>query len=56
MPQVLCWPRDDPNAIIDRAVSALSAGELVALPTDAGTELACSALHPQALTRLVALT
>ena len=52
MPQVMCWPREDPNAIIDRAVAALTAGELIALPTDTGTELACSAMHAEAMARL----
>src|SRR5712664_3778603 len=55
MPQVMYWPREDPNAIIDRAVAALSAGELIALPTDTGTNLACSAVHPEALARLMTL-
>jgi protein-tyrosine-phosphatase/tRNA A37 threonylcarbamoyladenosine synthetase subunit TsaC/SUA5/YrdC len=51
----MSWQRDDPSAIIDRAVSALAAGELIALPSDTGCEVMCSALHSDAVTRLTTL-
>src|SRR5439155_23223686 len=48
--------RDGRTPRIERPASRLCARLLIALPTDAGTELACSAHHPEALTRLRALT
>src|SRR5262249_39682259 len=53
MSHVMSWQRDDPSAIIDCAVSALAAGELIALPSDTGCEVMCSASHSNAVTRLM---
>jgi protein-tyrosine phosphatase len=47
---------EDPRDAVHRAVAALARGGVVALPTDAGYQLACGALHDEAVTRLRALT
>lgn len=46
---------DDPRDAIHRAVAALSAGKIVAIPTETVYGLAASALCPDAVTRLIEL-
>ena len=43
---------EDPRDVVHRAVEALSAGKIVAIPTETVYGLAASALHPQAVERL----
>ncbi len=53
MPQVLDWQNAaDPRDIVRRAVEALSAGQIVAFPTETVYGLAASALVPEAVERL----
>src|SRR5579871_6689638 len=52
MPEVLDWQRDNPRAVLQRAVEALSEGSLVAFPTETGYHLAAAALHTDAVARL----
>lgn len=47
---------DDPRDAVHQAVAALARGGVVALPTDCCYHLACSALRPEAVTRLRALS
>ncbi len=44
---------DDPRDIVHQAVEALSAGKIIAIPTETVYGLAASALHPEAVKRLV---
>ena len=44
---------EDPRDIVHRAVAALADGKIVALPTETVYGLAASALHPQAVERLL---
>ena len=46
---------DDPRDAIHRAVAALSAGKIVAIPTETVYGLAASALCPEAVSRLIEL-
>jgi protein-tyrosine phosphatase len=43
---------EDPRDVVHRAVEALSAGKIIAIPTETVYGLAASALHPQAVKRL----
>ena len=43
---------EDPRDVVHRAVEALSAGKIIAIPTETVYGLAASALHPQAVERL----
>lgn len=47
---------DDPRDAVHQVVAALAQGEVAALPTETCYHLACSALRPEAVTRLRALT
>ena len=44
---------EDPRDIVHQAVEALSAGKIIAIPTETVYGLAASALHPEAVKRLV---
>lgn len=44
---------EDPRDVVHRAVEALSAGKVIAIPTETVYGLAASALHPAAVQRLV---
>jgi tRNA threonylcarbamoyl adenosine modification protein (Sua5/YciO/YrdC/YwlC family) len=44
---------EDPRDVVHRAVEALSAGKIIAIPTETVYGLAASALHPDAVKRLV---
>ncbi len=44
---------EDPRDVVHRAVEALSAGKVIAIPTETVYGLAASALHPAAIERLV---
>ena len=46
---------DDPRDVVHRAVEALSAGHVIAIPTETVYGLAASALNPAAVDRLVEL-
>ena len=46
---------DDPRDVVHRAVEALSAGHVIAIPTETVYGLAARALNPQAVERLVEL-
>jgi len=46
---------DDPRDVVHRAVEALSAGQIIAIPTETVYGLAASALNPAAVERLVEL-
>jgi protein-tyrosine phosphatase len=52
MSQVLNWHTEDPTDVVRRAVETLSAGGLVALPTETVYGVAASALAPAAVGRL----
>jgi protein-tyrosine phosphatase len=52
MPQVLDWQNADPRDLVRRAVQALAAGKLVALPTETVYGVAASGLLPDAVARL----
>ncbi|MFT5302399.1 MAG: tRNA threonylcarbamoyl adenosine modification protein (Sua5/YciO/YrdC/YwlC family) [Mariniblastus sp.] len=45
---------EDPRDVVHRAVEALSAGKVIAFPTETVYGLAASALHPEAVQKLVA--
>lgn len=47
---------DDPRDVVHRAVACLARGGLVALPTETSYSLAASAVHPEAVARLRAVT
>jgi protein-tyrosine-phosphatase/tRNA A37 threonylcarbamoyladenosine synthetase subunit TsaC/SUA5/YrdC len=56
MPEVLDWPRlADPQAVLMRAVQALSGGRVVVFPTQTCYVLAASATSADALRRLAAV-
>jgi protein-tyrosine phosphatase len=56
MAEVLDWQSiTDQHAMVLHAVRALTEGQVVALPTDAGIALAASALRPEAVDHLVQL-
>ena len=44
---------EDPRDVVHRAVEALSAGKIIAIPTETVYGLAASALHPKAVQRLI---
>lgn len=44
---------EDPRDVVHRAVEALSAGKIIAIPTETVYGLAASALHPEAVQRLI---
>lgn len=46
---------DDQRDVVHRAVEALSAGKIIAIPTETVYGLAASALHPQSVERLIEL-
>lgn len=52
MPEVILWQQADPNAVLDRALAVLADGAVVAVPTEAGYELLCSAEQAKAMARL----
>jgi protein arginine phosphatase len=55
MPDVISWQQADPSTVLDRALSALAEGALVAVPTESGYEVLCSAERPPAVMRLAEL-
>lgn len=46
---------EDPRDVVHQAVEALAAGKIIAIPTETVYGLAASALHPEAVQRLVEL-
>jgi L-threonylcarbamoyladenylate synthase len=52
MPEVLDWQLGDPRLALERAVRELTAGKLVAFPTEIGYCVAASLVQPQALAAL----
>ena len=44
---------EDPRDVVHQAVEALAAGKIIAIPTETVYGLAASALHPEAVQRLV---
>jgi protein-tyrosine-phosphatase/tRNA A37 threonylcarbamoyladenosine synthetase subunit TsaC/SUA5/YrdC len=52
MPEVLDWQRVNPRAVLQRSLEVLTAGGLVAFPTETGYYLAAAALCTDAVARL----
>jgi L-threonylcarbamoyladenylate synthase len=52
MPEIVDWPGQAPAEALERAVTALAEGRLVAVPTESLYEVAGSALDPAAVARL----
>lgn len=52
MPEVLDWQRDNPRAVLQRSVRALTEGDLVVFPTETGYQVAAAALNADAVARL----
>jgi protein-tyrosine phosphatase len=52
MPEVLDWRRADQREVVRRAVQTLTAGRLVAFPTETAYHLAASARHADAVAEL----
>ena len=55
MPDVLDWRNDDVRGVLSRVAEQLRAGQLAALPTEAGYEVFASALSADAVRKLVQL-